>query len=111
MDKFLLYFFLTERCLKIALAQKTGNAILPLPDFYSWPTKDAWEEIRVFLETQKWVSSAESVSLLNTITQVINYWDGQDPKVTKDISNIKKKFPTSLYSNLIFWGVKKNRKF
>jgi 30S ribosomal protein 3 len=107
MDKFLLYFCVAKRSIKIALAQKTGKGILPLTKFYSWPITDAWEDMNLFLETQKWISSVDSVSLLNTFTQVINYWDEVDTKITKDVTNVKEKFSGSLYTNLVFFGYKK----
>jgi hypothetical protein len=110
MNKFSLFFGVTKRAIKISLAQKTGKAILPLTKFYSWPTRDAWEDMRLFLKTQKWISPVEAISLLNTFTQVINYWEGGDPNVSKDVLNIKEKFISSTHTNLVFWGVKKKGK-
>lgn len=107
MNKFLLSFGIAERRIIISLAQKTGKRILPLTQFYSWPIIDAWENMKLFLENEKWISSNESVSLLNTFTQVINYWDKEDSKNTKDIINVKEKFSGSLYSNCLFFGCKK----
>jgi hypothetical protein len=110
MEKFLLYFGVAKRYIKIALAQRTGKGVLPLTKFYSWPIRDAWEDMKLFLETQKWISSMESVYLLNTFTQVINYWDKEDKegkKIARDVFNVKDNFSGSLYTNLVFFGCKK----
>lgn len=102
MDKFMLHFRLTDRTLDIALSQVTGKGILPLTRFYSWPVTDAWEDMKSFLKTQKWVSARESFFILNAFTEVINYWSEGDPKVTRDIRNIMEKFPKSSYPNFSF---------
>ena len=104
MDKFLLYFCVAKRFIKIALGQKTGKRVLPLISYWPWPLSDAWYNMKFFLEKQKWVSHLESVAILNNFTLVIHYWEeyGTDG-IKKDIHEVREKFSGSLYHNFVFF--------
>lgn len=111
MDRFILNFILTERSIAICLSQKVSDSIHPLTKYYYWPQRDAWEDIRIFIDSEKWISNLESVSLLNQITEVINYWQDGDPSVKKDVSKLREEFPSSKFPNLKFYGAKKKKRF
>mmetsp|Transcript_32081 Transcript_32081/g.57445 ORF Transcript_32081/g.57445 Transcript_32081/m.57445 type:complete len:183 (-) Transcript_32081:23-571(-) len=46
----------------------------PLTEYYFWPKVDAWEELKKTLDSKDWISETESIILMNTFTDVINYW-------------------------------------
>ncbi|KAK9843982.1 hypothetical protein WJX81_000959 [Elliptochloris bilobata] len=62
----------------------------PLTEYYFWPIKDAWEELKAALEAKPWVSERDKVLLLNKTTEVINFWQ-EETKHTLD--EAKEQFP------------------
>nr|Q9BAC5.1 RecName: Full=Small ribosomal subunit protein cS23; AltName: Full=30S ribosomal protein 3, chloroplastic; Short=PSRP-3 [Euglena granulata]AAK27689.1 ycf65 [Euglena granulata]ABB02344.1 Ycf65 [Euglena granulata] len=91
----ILKFLWLEKSIAVCLDQKVGDSITPLTEFFFWPQKDAWEEMKNFLESQSWITQSDSVNLLNNITEVINFWQERDTNVIdrKHISNLREKFP------------------
>ncbi|KAL8484787.1 hypothetical protein ACS0TY_027184 [Phlomoides rotata] len=48
-----------------------GRGIIPVSLYYFWPKKDAWEELKVTLETKHWISYKHMVTLLNHASEII----------------------------------------
>lgn len=46
-----------------------GNSA-PLTEYFVWPRSDAWEDMKVSLESRQWVGDADKVTLLNRLTAV-----------------------------------------
>ncbi|KAK9828459.1 hypothetical protein WJX72_000113 [[Myrmecia] bisecta] len=69
-----------------------GDKRSPMTEYFFWPRKDAWEELKATLETKPWISERDKVLLLNKVTEVINYWqDDATPK--HSINDAREKFP------------------
>ncbi|KAJ4707109.1 30S ribosomal protein 3, chloroplastic [Melia azedarach] len=73
--RLVLKFIWMQNDIGIALDQMIpGHGTIPLSPYYFWPRKDAWEELKVLLESKPWISQMERVHLLNQATDVINLW-------------------------------------
>lgn len=71
----------------------------PLTEFFVWPLKDAWEELKVALESRPWVTERDRVILLNRLTEVINFW--QEPGDEKPtIDDARNRFPDCSFSGV-----------
>ncbi|XVF32177.1 hypothetical protein REPUB_Repub17cG0059400 [Reevesia pubescens] len=70
-----LKFIWMEKDIGIALDQVIpGHGTIPVSPFYFWPRKDAWEELKVLLESKPWISHMQRIHLLNQATDIINLW-------------------------------------
>ncbi|GAB2299963.1 30S ribosomal protein 3, chloroplastic [Dionaea muscipula] len=73
--RLVLKFIWMEKNIGIALDQSIpGHGTIPLSPYYFWPRKDAWEELKVLLESKPWISQKQMIILLNQATDIINLW-------------------------------------
>lgn len=97
MQKFILKFLWLEKSIAVGLDQKVGDKTTPITEFFFWPRKDAWEDLKLELEVKPWISQAESITLLNLTTEVINFWQEETEADRKDLSKVKERFPNCLF--------------
>ncbi|CAA0827702.1 30S ribosomal protein 3-1- chloroplastic [Striga hermonthica] len=74
--RLVLKFVWMDKNVGIALDQVIpgGHGTIPVSPYYFWPRKDAWDELRVVLESKPWISRKQAVVLLNQATDIINLW-------------------------------------
>ncbi|XP_044506472.1 30S ribosomal protein 3, chloroplastic-like [Mangifera indica] len=73
--RLVLKFIWMQNNIGVALDQMIpGHGTVPLSPYYFWPRKDAWEELKVMLESKPWISQMERINLLNQATDIINLW-------------------------------------
>ncbi|MCD7463428.1 hypothetical protein HAX54_050565 [Datura stramonium] len=73
--RLVLKFIWMEKNIGISLDQVIpGHGTIPLSPYYFWPRKDAWEELKVMLESKPWISQKQMIILLNQATDIINLW-------------------------------------
>ncbi|KAI8105031.1 hypothetical protein M9435_000204 [Picochlorum sp. BPE23] len=80
-----LNFLWLDKNLAVSVDQVFGKGRhrSPVTEYFFWPGEDAWEELRQALEQRDWISNQEKIVLLNTCTEVINYWQRDErPSVT-----------------------------
>ncbi|KAL7583826.1 30S ribosomal protein 3, chloroplastic [Lactuca sativa] len=73
--RLVLKFIWMEKNIGLALDQVIpGYGSIPVSPYYFWPRKDAWEELKVMLESKPWISQKQVIILLNQATDIINLW-------------------------------------
>ncbi len=97
MERFVLKFLWLEKSIGVALDQRVGDKSTPLTEYFFWPQKDAWEEMKFYLESKSWILQTESILLLNEITEVINSWQEKDGLVKKDINKVREQFRDAIF--------------
>lgn len=90
--EFKLRFLWLQKNIAVAVDQtfRDGNSS-PLTEFFFWPRKDAWEELKAALEAKNWISERDTVLLLNRTTEVINFWQEEGEKHT--LEEAREQFP------------------
>jgi len=66
------------------------NHSYPLTHYYFWPKTEAWEQLKLELDSKSWLSEKEKIITLNLATDLINYW--RTSRNTESFDNIKNKF-------------------
>jgi len=75
----------------------------PLTEYWFWPRKDAWDEVKTALEVRPWISEKDRVSILNRLTEVIIFWQSQEAPeggvaVPPSIEEARAMFPDCSFS-------------
>lgn len=95
MSKFVLKVLWLEKSLGISLDQRIGKATQPVTEYFFWPRKDAWDELKDRLNSYSWISQTEAISLLNQTTDLIQTWQEEDKK--KSFKKMQTKFPDVIF--------------
>jgi len=63
--------------LGLAIDQEFGNQLYPLTEYYMWPKTEAWEQLKLELDSRPWLTKEKKVQVLNLTTEIMNYWSKQ----------------------------------
>jgi len=69
-----LKFLWSSKKIAFALDCKFSGRFTPLTLFYFFPKENGWEKVKQELKNNIWISNNVSVSLLNSLTKVIEFW-------------------------------------
>nr|YP_009369834.1 probable plastid-specific 30S ribosomal protein [Boldia erythrosiphon]ARO90522.1 probable plastid-specific 30S ribosomal protein [Boldia erythrosiphon] len=96
MPNFTLKILWLENNVAIAIDQVIGKRTSPLTSYFFWPRNDAWEQLKIELESKAWISERDKVDLLNKATEIITYWQ-QDGK-KHSLAKAQDKFPEFIFA-------------
>lgn len=87
----------TDKNLAVAIDQVYSRGqVSPLTEYYFWPRQDAWDDLRMSLEGQPWISERDRIILLNRLTTLINFW--QDEEVKHSVDEARMEFPDCAFA-------------
>ena len=53
---------------------KTPKGFIPLTRYYFWPISEAWDQLKVELESKLWLPSEERIKILNLVVETMTDW-------------------------------------
>lgn len=93
LPEYKLNFIWTEKNIAVAVDQVYSRGqVSPLTEYFFWPRKDAWDELRMALEARPWIPERDKVILLNRTTEVINTWQVEGD-VRPSLEAVRADFP------------------
>ena len=96
MTKFTLKILWLENNVAISIDHVMGNSSSPLTSYFFWPRNDAWEQLKVELESKPWIKEYDRIELLNQATEIINFW--QETRKNKSLIQAQEKFPSFIFA-------------
>lgn len=82
-EKFQIKTLCLNDVLGIAIDQVLNENNLPLTSYYFWPRNDAWEVIRLELDSKSWILEHEKELILKKVTKASNDWKRKTDKKYK----------------------------
>ena len=77
--------------LGLAINQLNSNGEYFLTRYYFWPKTEAWEQLKLELDTKLWLTSEEKVEILKISSDAMKYWLLY--RNTKTVEKFKTDFP------------------
>ena len=63
-----------KNVLGLAIDQKVSKQSYPLTQYYFWPRTEAWDQLKLELDSKPWLSDKEKILFLNLATDIITHW-------------------------------------
>ena len=60
--------------LGLAIDQVNVNQNYYLTPYYFWPRTEAWEQLKLELDSKLWLNSKEKIKILKTTRDIMDYW-------------------------------------
>ena len=72
--------------LGLAIDQVSSNQQYSLTPYYFWPKTEAWEQLKLELNSKLWLTQEEKIKILETASDVMNFWLAyRNVKTSKDL--------------------------
>jgi 30S ribosomal protein 3 len=81
-----------KNILGLSIDQILVDHAYPVTQYYFWPKTEAWDQLKLELDSRPWLSEKDKIVVLNLTTDIVNYWH-TSRKVEK-LDSIKQKFTT-----------------
>jgi len=79
-----------KNVLGLAVDQTILKQSYPLTQYYFWPRTEAWDQLKLELDSKPWLSEKEKIVILNLTTDLISYW--RQNRTTEKIEDLTNNF-------------------
>jgi 30S ribosomal protein 3 len=63
-----------KNVLGLAIDQTVIKQSYPLTQYYFWPRTEAWDQLKLELDSKPWLSEKEKIIILHLATDIITHW-------------------------------------
>ena len=81
----------SKNFLGLSIDQLSINYQYPLTQYYFWPKTQAWEQLKLELDSKLWLKSERKIKILKNAGDIMNYWFLY--RTTKTVKDFQKSFP------------------
>jgi len=64
-----------------------SKTVIPVTSYYFWPVSEAWEQLKVELDSKIWLKEDERVKILNLAVDTMNDWQQSRKSISKNQLN------------------------
>ena len=76
--------------LGLAIDQVNFNQRYSLTPYYFWPKTEAWEQLKLELDSKLWLTQEAKINILQVTSNVMKYWlSNRNTKTTEDFKEIE----------------------
>ena len=87
-----------KNVLGLAIDQTVIKQSYPLTQYYFWPRTEAWDQLKLELDSKPWLSEKEKIIILNLATDIITHW--RTNRNTDAVNKITNTFSEAAFVNL-----------
>jgi 30S ribosomal protein 3 len=87
-----------KNVLGLAIDQKVTKHRYPVTQYYFWPRTEAWDQLKLELDSKGWLPEKEKVLILNLATDVITHW--RTNRNTDSIDTVQNQFKEAVFVDL-----------
>jgi len=81
-----------KKFLGLSVNQVTKNKVVPLTVYYFWPKTEAWEQLKIELDSKPGITQGAKAEVLNLTSDIIKFW--QKERDNKTFLSVSKEFKT-----------------
>ena len=63
-----------NNALGLTINQVSSDQSYALTRYYFWPKTEAWEQLKLELDSKFWLGKEEKIKILKTAGDIMNYW-------------------------------------
>ena len=87
-----------KNVLGLAIDQTVIEQSYPLTQYYFWPRTEAWDQLKLELDSKPWLSEKEKISTLNLATDIISHW--RTNRNTDAVQKVANNFSEAVFVDL-----------
>ena len=87
-----------KNVLGLSIDHIVAKQAYPLTQYYFWPRTEAWDQLKLELDSKPWLSEKEKIIILNIATDIINHW--RTNRITERVENLSTKFSEATFVEL-----------
>ena len=87
-----------KNVLGLAIDQTVIKQYYPLTQYYFWPRTEAWDQLKLELDSKPWLSEKEKISTLNLATDIISHW--RTNRNTDGVQKVANNFSEAVFVDL-----------
>ena len=87
-----------KNILGLAVDHSVSKQSYPLTQYYFWPRTEAWDQLKLELDSKPWLPEKEKINTLNLATDIISHW--RTNRNTDPVQKVANNFTAAVFVDL-----------